>query len=64
MLKKQFFLLNWDIGIQRKLKDSGVMDAVTNMNVKKTIFFIKLGYRDTEKTKRFWGHGCCNKYEC
>ena len=27
-------------------------------------FFIKLGYRDTEKTKRFWGHGCCNKYEC
>ena len=40
------------------------MDAVTNMNVKKNNFFIKLGYRDTEKTKRFWGHGCCNKYEC
>ena len=33
-----FFKLNWDIGIQRKLKDSGVMDAVTNMNVKKKLF--------------------------
>ena len=41
MLKKQFFLLNWDIGIQRKLKDSGVMDAVTNMNVKKYYFVNK-----------------------